>query len=178
VRCASCVLYSVRREGQMCYGCRVGTNRAKQLEAEVADMLRAWDLHWSSYDSIVPCAGKGCLKRPDFVYLGDGWVIVIECDENHHRNYEIYCEIGRVGQLKDTLKLPLFLIRFNPGVRRYDALKRTIDDAIASGCQAARESPYGIFVAYVGYPNARVEALDEYTAGLCGMPFPGCRVTC
>ena len=155
----------------MCYVCRIGTARFKQDEAELMQKLLEWDLHWSAYDSTPPCANKGCKKRPDFVFYVGKWVIVLECDENYHRDYVVECEIGRIGILKDTIKLPLLVIRFNPGVRNYEKLRKMFDDVLTcEGTIALNE--YGIHVVYIGYPDSKIEELNGYTRDLCGMPFP------
>ena len=155
----------------MCYVCRTGTERFKQHEHELMQKLLEWDLHWSAYDSAVPCAEQGCKKRPDFLFHIGKWVIVLECDESYHRDYVVECEIGRLGMLKDTLKLPLLVIRFNPGVRSYEKLRAVFESALRSDQRIALNE-YGIHVVYVGYPTGRIEELNEYTRDLCGMPFP------
>ena len=133
--------------------------------------LLEWNLHWSAYDSTLPCAKSGCKKRPDFVFHIGKWVIVLECDEHYHRNYAIECEIGRLGILKDTLKLPLLVIRFNPGVRNYEKLK-TVFEHVLQCDEGIALNEYGIHIVYVAYPDSRIQELNEYTQNLCGMPFP------
>jgi hypothetical protein len=56
----------------------------------------------------------GCsLRRPDVLIDCELYSIVIECDENQHRNYE--CENKRTMQLFEDLgSRPLIMIRFNP----------------------------------------------------------------
>jgi hypothetical protein len=56
----------------------------------------------------------GCSKkRPDVLIDVLLYSIIIECDENQHKNYE--CENKRTMQLFEDLgNRPLILIRFNP----------------------------------------------------------------
>ena len=131
-RCVSCAQFSVRRAGQLCYTCRTGTERMKQLENEVKQLLLSWDIHWSLHDARMPCSSGGCAKRPDFVFHIGKWILVLECDEHYHRYYEVSCEISRIGILKDNLKLPLVVIRLNPGVRNYEKLKEVLDKLLTS----------------------------------------------
>ncbi len=144
----------------------------KQDEAELVQKLLEWNLHWSTYDSELPCAPTGCKKRPDFVFRIGKWIIVLECDENYHRNYVVECEVGRVGILKDLLKLPLVLIRFNPGAKNYEKLKSVFDRLLCEDGGNVAMNEYGLHVFYVGYPATRVNELNDYTTDLCGLPFP------
>lgn len=143
----------------------------KQLENEVKQLLLSWNVHWSLHDTRTPCSSGGCAKRPDFVFHIGKWIIVLECDEHYHRNYEVSCEIGRIGILKDNLKLPLVVIRLNPGLRNYEKLKEVLDKLLESdGSLPVNE--FGIHIVYIGYPDERIQELNEYTANLCDMPFP------
>ena len=129
-----------------------------------------WDLHWSSHDSALPCASKGCKKRPDFVFYTNDWVIVLECDEDHHRYYDLSCEVSRIGVLKDQLKLPMLLIRFNPDNADYDTLERALRENLEGECIAANQ--FGIHVMYIGYPKHRVQELNDHAEDVLGIPFP------
>lgn len=143
----------------------------KQHEVELMQYLVEWGIHWTNHDSGLPCAPVGCHKRPDFVFHLGKWVIVLECDEDFHRNYEISCEIARIGIIKDRLKLPLLLIRFNPGVKAYIVLKDVFSRLLTDNNDMVLNE-YGIHVVYIGYPAHRIQELNEYTTKLCGMPFP------
>lgn len=171
-RCAVCKLINVGKPGKLCYTCRTGTLAYKQQEAELIDKLMEWDLHWSSQDSPIPCAPQGCLKRPDFVFYTPEWVVVLECDEHYHRNYEIDCEISRIGVLKDNLKLPMMLVRFNPHAGDYDSLERLMCTDLAHSAQELTLNEFGIHVVYIGYPEKRVNQLNDRVEDLCGLPFP------
>ena len=144
----------------------------KQDEAELVQKLLEWGLHWTTYDSTLPCAPTGCKKRPDFVFHIGKWIIVLECDENYHRNYVVECEVGRVGILKDLLKLPLVLIRFNPGVKNYEKLRSVFDRLLSEDGGNIAMNEYGLHVFYVGYPATRISEVNDYITDLCGMPFP------
>ena len=176
IRCSECNLVSVRYAGMLCYACRLGTDRLKQFEAEVIDMLNEWGLNWSHYDEAVPCAPQGCRKRPDFIFVLDGHVVILEVDEAFHRHYAVSCEISRIGQIKDLLKVPIMLIRFNPALRRYPALKECLESAIESADHA--DNPFGVHISYVGYPDRRVDEIDEIAEEELGQTFPSLRIEC
>ena len=40
--------------------------------------------------------------------------IIIECDENQHKSYEIQCDISRTHKIQEALNRPILMIRFNP----------------------------------------------------------------
>ncbi len=141
-------------------------------EEQLEHKLRSWDMYWSSHDSAVPCAPKGCKKRPDFVFCTKEWVVVLECDEDHHRYYELSCEVARIGVLKDQLKLPMLLIRFNPDKADYDTLERVLRDNLSTKALNLAHNEFGVHIMYLGYPEARVRDLNTHAEDTCGMPFP------
>lgn len=134
--------------------------------------LLEWDMHWSSHDSALPCTSKGCKKRPDFIFFAERWVVVLECDEDHHRYYEMSCEVARIGILKDQLKLPMLLVRFNPDKADYDVLERVMRDTMSQKTVDICDNEFGIHIVYIGYPEKRVDQLNNLVEDLCGLPFP------
>lgn len=102
----------------------------KQLELMVKVFL---DAHsdslglYSYYDAILPCSPNR--RRPDFVWLLPDRFVVLEVDEDAHRDYNRECEVARVTEVMEQGRaLPLVLIRFNPKERLfpdlYQLLKR------------------------------------------------------
>jgi hypothetical protein len=46
-----------------------------------------------------------CLKyRPDFVFAGEKHYVILEVDENQHRNYEELCECTRMKNIAEELR--------------------------------------------------------------------------
>lgn len=58
----------------------------------------------------------GCSKRrPDILIELFTHIIIIECDENQHQDYNTTCEIARINELYTDLgDRPIIFIRFNP----------------------------------------------------------------
>lgn len=58
----------------------------------------------------------GCSRRrPDFLFDLLTHTIIVECDENNHRDYNITCEIAKLNEtFTDLADRPMILIRFNP----------------------------------------------------------------
>ena len=66
-----------------------------------------------SYDKSID---NGCSKRrPDWFFECFTHVVIIECDENQHTEYDNTCENKRIMELfTDIGNRPLIMIRFNP----------------------------------------------------------------
>lgn len=73
---------------------------------------------------------------------------VLEIDESYHRHYAVQCEVDRMGKIKDVVKLPLHLVRFNPVKSRYQKLEDLLRNLFADthGAQNAA----GLLVHFVG----------------------------
>lgn len=68
---------------------------------------------YSYYDETLPCSPNR--RRPDFVWVLEDRIVILEVDEDAHRFYNRECEVSRVTELMEqTRGLPLVLIRFNP----------------------------------------------------------------
>jgi len=56
-----------------------------------------------------------CLRyRPDFLFESENFFLVLEVDENAHRNYDEECEIIRMNNISSVLLKPTRFIRYNP----------------------------------------------------------------
>jgi hypothetical protein len=56
-----------------------------------------------------------CLKyRPDFLFDCCSYFVVLEVDENAHKDYDKDCEIVRMNNISTGLGLPTLFIRYNP----------------------------------------------------------------
>ncbi len=86
----------------------------KTKERLVVDFIKSIfkDYSWK-FDKIIQDA---CSKRRPDIFLDLGYmIIIIEIDENQHRQYENICENKRVMEIsKDTGHRPIVFIRFNP----------------------------------------------------------------
>lgn len=58
----------------------------------------------------------GCsLRRPDFLFDIFTHTVIVECDENDHKDYSTSCEIAKLNEtFTDLADRPMILIRFNP----------------------------------------------------------------
>lgn len=153
-RCCSCKLYCVSSEGLLCFSCRRGTQRYKQLELMVKDYIdQDEDLcHYSYYDERIPCAPTN--RRPDFVWILEHFAIVVEVDEHSHVGYERSCEVARVLELHEGFGgKPMILIRFNPLQRLLPDLKTLIMTYMRKDATTATATATPIEVVFLGYPK-------------------------
>lgn len=88
--------------------------RYKTKEFLLAEALKAMNL---GVDFIQDKrVSKGCSrKRPDFLFDLFTHTVIVECDENDHRDYDTTCEIDKLNAtFTDLADRPMILIRFNP----------------------------------------------------------------
>lgn len=90
------------------------TRNYKTKEKVVIDFIKNkfQNYNWI-YDKII---NGGCSrKRPDLLLDLEYQVIIIEIDENQHKNYDCSCENKRLMQISQDLgHKPIIFIRFNP----------------------------------------------------------------
>ncbi|GAQ90999.1 hypothetical virus protein [Klebsormidium nitens] len=161
IRCCVCSNVSVHYKGGACYECRERT-ALKRWEKQTTRWLNG--LSWYC-DETLPCARemstrtKSCIKRPDYVFVLESHVVVLEVDEDYHRYYNVACEVDRMGKIKDLIRLPIHFVRFNPAQRRYPLLEDLLRHLFANpkGAQNAA----GMMVHFVGYPEERMQELSD-----------------
>ncbi|GAQ90403.1 hypothetical protein KFL_006340210 [Klebsormidium nitens] len=152
---------SVRFANTACYECS-GKVPQKMWERKVVKELKRLGIEYSYYDVSVPCSQAKGIKafRPDLIFALQDFVVILEVDENEHRAYELSCEVGRVGDIKDAIELPLLLIRLNPSEARIKALGETMKWAFSMG-EAVKAQEAGLMLAYHGYSDSRRAELHE-----------------
>ena len=87
----------------------------KQRELMVKEVLDGHPelRHYSYSNVILPCSPN--IRYPDFVFVLQDRVVILEVDEDAHRYYSRDCEVSRVTELMENIGgRPLYLIRFNP----------------------------------------------------------------
>ncbi len=112
--CKSCRLFVVsNRSNYLCSYCNPDkTKNRKTKENRVRDLLTANGLTFIQDKTFT---NDCCLKyRPDFFIDCGSYVIIIECDENGHEQYDRDCEIVRMNNISHAIGLPVKWIRYNP----------------------------------------------------------------
>ena len=124
---------------------------------------------WYSYrNKKLPCAPT--TRFPDFAFVAEeGHVVVLEVDENAHKDYNERCEVARIQELMDVRDVrSLHILRYNPhafenleeDVRKYDIIK-VLQEALASNACVNRKSKTATVIDYIGYTDDRITQLED-----------------
>jgi len=169
-KCINCQYFQVPIKGSMCSTC--AGYRENSEEFKLRELINIWfqDLK-IAHDKIID---GSCLKyRPDFfIETPKGHIIIVEVDEEHHKHYDINCEIVRMFNIQQAIMTPIVFVRYNPdaykpgGIKttavpkkdRYNKLRATITRLIHFPPTFLPGIPE---VEYLYYPQPRVELLNE-----------------
>jgi hypothetical protein len=109
-KCESCGLFEVKRGNLICSYCNPDANK-KTKEKIVYDFLTANNIDFIYNKTTQIECGK---YYPDFLIDCNTHFIVIECDEEQHKQYSKECEFSRMNNIYLSNGLPTIFIRFNP----------------------------------------------------------------
>jgi hypothetical protein len=112
-KCVSCNLFVVPNKRSMCWYCKPSdTKHRRSNEHDLAEFFKNnIDIPFQHNKSV----GKVCGSfRPDFVFDLNTHFVVIECDEDQHKQYDEMCEIIRMYNIYQSLGLPVHFLRYNP----------------------------------------------------------------
>ena len=169
--CSSCHLQHLHDQLKtgLCCQCR---QQVPRIELKVRDFLLSEfpNCNWvfdKTIAGILACSDKR--YRPDCWLELDSHVVVVECDERQHKNYEDSCELRRLLELVAACQgKPLTMIRWNPdeyevnGKQRKTQLKQRLSTLRDGVRMAMKESP-NVFldVRYMFYDDTRQEKLQR-----------------
>jgi hypothetical protein len=101
----------------VCLECR--PKLRKQKEWEVLNYLRENVSQKPAFHDSSRPVSECSKRRPDIFYQCLGHCVIVEVDENQHRNYNPSCECARISEIVGSLGgFPVVFIRYNP-----DAIK-------------------------------------------------------
>ena len=60
------------------------------------------------------CTDTGGHRFPDVQMISNGFLLVIEIDENSHRGAAYSCDIKRMFEIAASVGMPTYFIRYNP----------------------------------------------------------------
>ena len=128
--CTSCGLVMILDKNNNCEYCNPEIFKKMQLvkQNELMSYLDAKDFKGYSTDKIVDngICGK---ERPDRVFDFDDKIIILECDENQHKERNCLCEQTRMINISQTFGgLPVYFIRFNPDKYISSKIDKSIED--------------------------------------------------
>lgn len=117
-KCNGCGLYVVNgTKNKLCSYCSPGTTKQRTKEAIIATLLREkFPNHTFDNNQTFPCEVSCSIKkyRPDFSLDRGFYYVIIECDEDAHRQYDVSCERKRMYEISLGLGVPVVFIRYNP----------------------------------------------------------------
>lgn len=132
--CKSCRLFRVNnRTNYLCSYCN--TNKSKRQKTKEINVKNFLNNNNYTFKYNTKCNINNTCQTyyPDFLIDCNTFFIIIECDENSHKNYDKLCEKTRENNICYSLGLPCVFIRFNPdkkGIKtktKYTILKSYIE---------------------------------------------------
>ena len=122
----------VARRGDFCAVCvpRARTN-SRFKEAQISGFLNEWheadiipDFVWNRQNPSADPVQCG-RYRPDFIWLTNACVVVVEVDETQHKHYDRRCELVRMMEISLGYGgAPVHWIRYNPDAFKVDGVTR------------------------------------------------------
>ena len=109
-KCTSCNLYEVKIQPYLCAYCNPDKSH-KIKEMEVVNYLRQQNIDFIHNKSTGFICGN---YFPDILIDCNTHFIVVEIDEEQHKQYSNECEYIRMNNIYLSLGLPTIFIRFNP----------------------------------------------------------------
>lgn len=114
--CTGCGLVMILDSTNKCEYCNPEMFKKAALakQNKLMDFLDGVGLQGNSTDKIID-GGICGLERPDRVYDFGDKIIILECDEDQHRNRNCTCEQTRMINIGQSFGgIPVYFIRFNP----------------------------------------------------------------
>ena len=114
-KCSSCGLLDILYHDNLCTDC--DPNKIKQYthakELAIKAVLDVNNFKYESHDKLID---KGeCIKnRPDFIFDANTHFVILEVDENQHKQNAQECEHVRMLNIYQALGMPTIFIRYNP----------------------------------------------------------------
>jgi len=114
--CKSCNLQYILDENMLCEMCNPKSFKTNSLskQNQLMAYLDQIGLNGISTDKMIDNGNCG-KERPDRVFDGGDKIVILECDENQHRDRLCDCEqirMANIGQMYGGI--PVYFIRFNP----------------------------------------------------------------
>lgn len=127
--------------------------QGEELFREQIESLATEFACYSSFNRKLTCTDL--LKRPDFLYVLPNHVVIMEYDENYHKDYSITKEFERVLELANVCRNIHHKAAVN--VLRVNAQQYSMDVVIRHLSALCRDfTPGELTIKYIGYPIQRL----------------------
>ncbi len=117
IKCQSCNLFEIKKSRNiLCKYCNPNKSKKTKEEKFYKYLIDA-KLNESIYYKFIynKSIGFECGNyRPDFKFDCNTYFVIIEIDENQHKQYDNNCELIRMNNIYLANGLPTLFIRFNP----------------------------------------------------------------
>jgi hypothetical protein len=115
-RCTSCQLFIVSKKPHLCAYCTPkSTLRQKTKEMKIVNYLQEKGNRFIHNKSVGFVCGN---YRPDIKLDAGTHLVIVEIDEDQHRQYDEHCEVARMYNIFQAEGLMCVFIRYNPDVFR------------------------------------------------------------
>lgn len=122
--CKSCGLFMVCKKPHLCSYCKPGsTLREKTKEMMVVNHLQEQGYEFIHNKSVGYVCGN---FRPDIKIDVGTHFIIVEIDEDQHKQYDVSCETARMFNICQAEGLPCIFIRYNPDVYRVNGKAKKV----------------------------------------------------
>ena len=117
-KCLGCGLFVVTsQKNHRCYYCSDKTACKRKNELSVFSTLKEkfpdYPFTWNcAFPQDISCALAK--YRPDFTFDCGSYYLIVECDEDAHRQYDVSCERKRMYEIVGGLGLPVVFVCYNP----------------------------------------------------------------
>lgn len=114
-KCESCGLLNILNEQNICKYCDPDLEKKVRLakQKDIEAFLKANKFKFISTDKIIE-SGKCGKERPDFLFDCGTYFVVLEVDENQHKERACECEQTRMVNISQSLGLTTIFLRYNP----------------------------------------------------------------
>ena len=117
-KCSSCGLPNILNKNELCIYCDPVNFKTVRLAKQnaVKNYLDQNQFKYITCDKAInykTCKDK---ERPDFVFDGKNktYILILEVDENQHKDRQELCECARMVNISQALGMPTLFIRYNP----------------------------------------------------------------
>lgn len=122
--CKSCGLFCVSKKPHLCVYCKPkSTMREKTKEMIVVNYFNEQGYEFIHNKSVGYVCGN---YRPDIRIDAQTHIVIVEIDENQHKQYDMRCEIARMFNIFQAEGLQCVFIRYNPDVFKVKGIAKKI----------------------------------------------------
>lgn len=169
-KCKSCSLFTVlRKEGLCCYCLPTSTVKQKTKEMTVVNFLSERKFEFTHNKSVGYVCGN---YRPDIRIDAGTHIVIVEIDEDQHKQYDSGCETARMFNICQAEGMKCVFLRYNPDtfrvegkIRRVlgDTRLKTLEKHLRKCIETIPKKELTVYRLY--YDNDSGETITEYDIG-------------